>query len=100
MARPNIDNGEVHTRILSRYVKYSQKPLVAWWPLGWLFIALLLLLFLLGVFVVAPKMERDIGANVAMMLNDFGDADLQVAVDGQNVRISGELFRFRYSTVL
>lgn len=71
-----------------RYFKRIDEPR-SWWPLGILPLLLLGLLFLLGAFFIAPDMQEKTQASVESVLYEAGYSDVDVAVSGQHVSITG-----------
>ena len=71
-----------------RYFRRHEGPR-KWWPSGILPLLLLGLLFLFGLFVLAPDMQKDTEANVQSVLQEAGYTQLAVHADGQRVSISG-----------
>lgn len=71
-----------------RYYRRQEGPR-RWWPYGFLPLLLLGLLFLFGLLVLAPDMQKDTQANVESLLQEAGYTQLAVNADGQRVSISG-----------
>ena len=60
------------------------------WPVGWLFLLFWLLLFLYGLFLIAPEMEAHTKASVTEALKSANYQDYTVTVDGQEVLVEGK----------
>ncbi|MBX2821565.1 MAG: OmpA family protein [Rhodothermaceae bacterium] len=71
-----------------RYFRRSDEPR-RWWPFGLLPLLLLGLLFLAGLFFIAPDMQKDTGDRVQSVLQEAGYSQMTVRADGQRVAIKG-----------
>jgi|GEM_PF-5271055 len=71
-----------------RYFRRSDEPR-RWWPFGLLPLLLLGLLFLAGLFFIAPDMQKDTQERVQSVLQEAGYTQLTVRADGQRVAIKG-----------
>ena len=71
-----------------RYFRRSDKPR-RWWPYGLLQLLLLGLLFLAGLFFIAPDMQKDTQERVQSVLQEAGYSQMTVRTDGQRVAIKG-----------
>lgn len=90
------DSSSTGRRRRSKSVSYQTKRYYKrhklsrnWWPGGLLPLLLLALLFLWGIFRIAPNMQADTEASVAEVLRSAGYDNLQVVADGQQVQIQG-----------
>lgn len=71
-----------------RYWRKSDNPVLPWWPWGILFLLALLLLFLYGIFRIAPAMEKQTQNAVSEKLSSQQHLKLDnVSADGQGVNI-------------
>ncbi len=77
------------SRTTKRFYKLREEPL-GWWPGGLLPLLGLLLLFLWGVFRIAPDMERATQAGVEDVLQTAGYTGLDVVADGQHVQVKAQ----------
>ncbi|MEL7312638.1 MAG: OmpA family protein [Pseudomonadota bacterium] len=84
--KSGMSHQETHST--RRYWRQSESP-AGWWPWGLLPLLGLLLLWLLGSFVIAPAMERQIEDDVSARLADYDVSE--IAVDGQSVRVRLDL---------
>ncbi len=64
--------------------------MIPWWPWGLLSLLAILLLFLYGIFRIAPVMEDQTKSSVARSLKDLGVSNLNVEADGQIVNIAAK----------
>ena len=71
-----------------RFFRLRDKPL-GWWPGGLLPLLGLLLLFLWGIFRIAPDMQASTQASVSEVLSGEGYPSMEVAADGQRVSVRG-----------
>ena len=76
-------------KTVRRYYRLREKPL-AWWPGGLLPLLGLFLLLLWGLFRIAPDIQNRTQASVQQVLMEEGYGNLDVAVDGQRIVVSGE----------
>ena len=81
----SVESASYSTR---RFYKRNEGPR-RWWPWGLLPLLLLGLLFLYGVFGIAPDMQEETRANVASLLRTAGYTDMDVVADGQQITIKG-----------
>ena len=75
-------------RTVRRYFRRTDEPR-SWWPGGLLPLLGLLLLFLWGLFKIAPDIQEQTHYSVQTALSNSGYEQMGVSVDGQQVVVSG-----------
>ena len=70
-----------------RYRRELRDPVVDWWPSGWLLLAGLFLLFVVGMFFIAPAIQRSAQNAVVEALEAAGFTVAEVGGSGQRVAV-------------